>query len=101
MYRLKLRELLMPRVVSQVEEGNPMAKSRSLRSWRVSPELFPCELPAQLQEQADKAVEVNDATALALHPENMMQKLINNVFRVTLSKGGMGHMDLGCMACQS
>lgn len=48
----------MPRVASQVEEGNPMARSRSLRSWRVSPELFPCDLPAELQQQADKAVEV-------------------------------------------
>ena len=51
----------MPRVVSQVEESNPMARSRSLRSWRVSPELFPCDLPAELQQQADKAVEVSNA----------------------------------------
>ena len=51
----------MPRVVSQVEESNPMARSRSLRSWRVSPELFPCDLPAELQQQADKAVEVGSA----------------------------------------
>ena len=64
--RLKLRELLMPRVVSQVEESNPMARSRSLRSWRVSPELFPCDLPAELQQQADKAVEVSSAQPLLL-----------------------------------
>lgn len=48
MARLKLREMLMPEVVSQVEEENRYQKGRDgkakVRSWAASPELFPCQL---------------------------------------------------------
>ena len=54
-YRLKLREMLMPEVVSQVEAGNPLAAQRGSngapagwKTWRVSPDLFPCELSAEV-----------------------------------------------------
>ena len=59
--RLKLRELLMPQVVSQVEGSNPnvrTAKSNGYRSWKVNPDLFPCDLSQPLQKQADAAVQV-------------------------------------------
>lgn len=59
--RLKLRELLMPEVVSQVEGSNPnvrTAKKNGYRSWKVNPDLFPCELPKELQKEADDAVQV-------------------------------------------
>ena len=61
MCRLKLRELLMPEVVSQVEGSNPnvrTAKKNGYRSWKVNPDLFPCELPKELQKEADDAVQV-------------------------------------------
>ncbi len=60
--RLKLRELLMPEVVSQVEGSNPNVrtakKNGGYRSWKVNPDLFPCELPKELQKEADEAVQV-------------------------------------------
>ena len=61
MCRLKLRELLMPEVVSRVEGSNPnvrTAKKNGYRSWKVNPDLFPCELPKELQKEADDAVQV-------------------------------------------
>ena len=52
----------MPEVVSQVEGSNPNVRSAKknggYRSWKVSPDLFPCDLPQQLQKQADDAVQV-------------------------------------------
>lgn len=61
MARLKLRELLMPEVVSQVEGSNPNVRATKgtggYRSWKVSPDLFPCDLPQALQKQADDAVQ--------------------------------------------
>uniref|UniRef100_A0A7S0R9H9 Protein translocase subunit SecA n=1 Tax=Chlamydomonas leiostraca TaxID=1034604 RepID=A0A7S0R9H9_9CHLO len=60
MARLKLREMLMPEVVSQVEEGNAFAKTRDgkphLRTWAANPDLFPCDLSAATLESAKKAV---------------------------------------------
>ncbi len=60
--RLKLRELLMPEVVSQVEGSNPNVKTAKknggYRSWKVNPDLFPCELPKEVQKEADDAVQV-------------------------------------------
>jgi hypothetical protein len=45
MARLKLRELLMPEVVSQVEGTSSKAQRvNKIRSWAVSPGLFPCQL---------------------------------------------------------
>ncbi|GFH12233.1 protein translocase subunit SecA [Haematococcus lacustris] len=62
MARLKLRELLMPQVVSQVEEENVFGKSRDgktrVRSWAANPDLFPCDISAStltLAKQAAKA----------------------------------------------
>ncbi|GAB4816599.1 hypothetical protein N2152v2_003645, partial [Parachlorella kessleri] len=60
MARLKLRELLMPRVVSQVDmdggEGvTVVRKGAKPKSWAVSPALFPCEpspTAARLCEEA-------------------------------------------------
>ncbi|KAG1669742.1 hypothetical protein FOA52_001571 [Chlamydomonas sp. UWO 241] len=48
MARLKLREMLMPLIVSQAEDEQRIMKGRDgktqLRSWAANPELFPCEL---------------------------------------------------------
>ncbi len=52
----------MPEIVSQVEGSNPNVRTAKnnggYRSWKVSPDLFPCELPQELQKQADEAVQV-------------------------------------------
>ncbi len=52
----------MPEVVSQVEGSNPNVrtakKNGGYRSWKVNPDLFPCELPKELQKEADEAVQV-------------------------------------------
>ena len=44
--RLKLREMLMPQVVDQTGDmRNALAKrGPGLKSWKVNPALFPCEL---------------------------------------------------------
>jgi len=60
MARLKLREMLMPDVVSQVEDDNAYARGRDgktkLRTWAANPDLFPCELSAETQGLAKKAI---------------------------------------------
>ncbi|GAX74750.1 hypothetical protein CEUSTIGMA_g2197.t1 [Chlamydomonas eustigma] len=62
MARLKLRELLMPEVVSQVDDENRYQKKRDgkaskLRSWAANPELFPCQLSDATLALANKAVQ--------------------------------------------
>lgn len=61
MARLKLREMLMPRVVSTIESEEAALKrggrARPVKSWAVSPDLYPCELSIEAQEMAKKAVE--------------------------------------------
>ena len=45
MARLRLREALLPSVVSLVnDDSNPYAKSAQARGWKVAPDLYPCEL---------------------------------------------------------
>ncbi|KAG1679248.1 hypothetical protein FOA52_009277 [Chlamydomonas sp. UWO 241] len=60
MARLKLREMLLPLVVSQAEDETQILKGRDgkprLRSWAANPELFPCELSAETQALAASAV---------------------------------------------
>ena len=58
MARLKLRELLMPAVVSQVDagEGEKAAKARKVKTWSVSPKLYPCELTPEAGGLAAAAV---------------------------------------------
>ena len=55
----------MPEVVSQVEGSNPNVrtakKNGGYKSWKVNPDLFPCELPKELQKEADEAVQVRGA----------------------------------------
>lgn len=58
----------MPQVVSQVEGSNPnvrAASSNGYRSWKVNPDLFPCDLSQPLQKQADDAVQVGNTLAVA------------------------------------
>jgi hypothetical protein len=53
MARLKLRELLMPSVVSQVdmEAGSGKAQRvNKIKTWAVSAGLFPCDLSAEAQQ---------------------------------------------------
>ena len=59
----------MPQVVSQVEGSNPnvrAASSNGYRSWKVNPDLFPCDLSQSLQKQADDAVQVGTWSILLL-----------------------------------
>lgn len=60
MARLKLRELLMPKVVSLVEseEDGKARRARPLtsKSWAVNPALFPCDLSAEADKLAQDAV---------------------------------------------
>lgn len=57
MARLKLREFLMPKVVSLVNEDGSDARPLARRSWTASPELFPTELPDGIESMAKEAVE--------------------------------------------
>eukprot|EP00803_Ostreobium_quekettii_P009152 evm.model.scf_753.3 EVM.evm.TU.scf_753.3 scf_753:30682-44472(-) len=61
MARLKLRELLMPEVVSRVEDssnGDPRTRNYlKMESWKVSPKLFPCDLSEETEALAKAAVE--------------------------------------------
>ncbi|GMH40256.1 hypothetical protein BSKO_08160 [Bryopsis sp. KO-2023] len=59
MARLKLREMLMPKVVSLVDDDSvtPAAMmALKQRSWQVAPDLFPCELPEAIETLAKEAV---------------------------------------------
>ena len=57
MARLKLREFLMPRIVSLVDEEGSDARLRQKPTWKASPELFPVELPEDIQKKVIKAVD--------------------------------------------
>ncbi|KAL6782036.1 SECA1 [Auxenochlorella protothecoides x Auxenochlorella symbiontica] len=60
MARLKLREVLMPQVVSQVDLAGtaPSARSKAkVKSWAVSPELYPTKLKPETLALIEKAVE--------------------------------------------
>ncbi|GIL47249.1 hypothetical protein Vafri_4093 [Volvox africanus] len=62
MARLKLREMLMPEVVSIVEDANnPFRVGKDgkprVRSWAANPSLFPCALSEGTQSLARAAVE--------------------------------------------
>uniref|UniRef100_A0A7I4C591 chloroplast protein-transporting ATPase n=1 Tax=Physcomitrium patens TaxID=3218 RepID=A0A7I4C591_PHYPA len=60
MARLKLREMLMPRVVRLSDEEIPFQKTKKLptkKTWKVNPSLFPCELSNDCATLAEEAVE--------------------------------------------
>ncbi|KAL2631916.1 hypothetical protein R1flu_016602 [Riccia fluitans] len=60
MAKLKLRELLMPRVVRLSDEEIPFQKNQKLpprKTWKVSASLFPCELSESTMSIAEKAVD--------------------------------------------
>jgi hypothetical protein len=62
MARLKLRELLMPAVVSQTDEtDDAYAKSRAgkakVRSFAADPSIFPCEVCVELERWVDRGFE--------------------------------------------
>ena len=78
MARLKLREMLMPRVVNLLESQESAAakKARSIipktaQSWAVNPALFPCELSAEGQKMAKNAVDA----AVAAWGERQLDEL--------------------------
>ncbi|CAL8466787.1 g6323 [Coccomyxa elongata] len=66
MARLKLREALMPEVVSQVDalerakssngSSSNGARSPRLKTWAASPKLFPCEVTAEGKRLMEEAV---------------------------------------------
>jgi preprotein translocase subunit SecA len=59
MARLKLRESLLPQVVSQVEGANPVSGSRNagrIKDWKVSPDLFPVEASDDAKQLISSAV---------------------------------------------
>ncbi|CAK8572654.1 unnamed protein product [Lathyrus sativus] len=60
MARLKLREILMPRVVKLVAEGDfvSVKKPPPSKTWKVNEKLFPCQLSNQNTELAEKAVQL-------------------------------------------
>ncbi|CAM6100598.1 unnamed protein product [Calypogeia fissa] len=60
MAKLKLREILMPRVVRLSDDEIPFQKNQKLppkKSWKVSASLFPCELSEDTISLATSAVE--------------------------------------------
>ena len=58
MARLKLREMLMPKVVNLVDEqdGPRRLKPLTVNSWNVSPKIFPCDLSEDAIACANDAV---------------------------------------------
>ncbi|XP_057963745.1 protein translocase subunit SecA, chloroplastic isoform X2 [Malania oleifera] len=59
MARLKLREMLMPRVVLPVEGGFVSVKKLPPRkTWKVNERLFPCKLSDKNSQLAEEAVEL-------------------------------------------
>ncbi|KAJ4968921.1 hypothetical protein NE237_015622 [Protea cynaroides] len=58
MARLKLREMLMPRVVKPTEEGFVSVKKLPPKNtWKVNEKLFPCKLSKEKTASAEEAVE--------------------------------------------
>ncbi|KHN00241.1 Protein translocase subunit SecA, chloroplastic [Glycine soja] len=59
MARLKLREILMPRVVKPSEEGFvSIKKPPPSKTWKVNEKLFPCQLSNKNVDMAEKAVQL-------------------------------------------
>ncbi|XP_043708276.1 protein translocase subunit SecA, chloroplastic isoform X2 [Telopea speciosissima] len=59
MARLKLREMLMPRVVMPTEGGFvSVKKPPPKKTWKVNEKLFPCKLSKEKTALADEAVEL-------------------------------------------
>ncbi|KAJ1397980.1 SecA, preprotein cross-linking domain [Sesbania bispinosa] len=59
MARLKLREILMPRVVKPAEgDFVSLKKPPPIKTWKVNEKLFPCQLSNKNAELADKAVQL-------------------------------------------
>ena len=76
MARLKLREMLMPKVVSLVESEEAGVKARRARpltakSWSVNPALFPCEMSPEAEKLATDAVK----GAVAAWGERQLEEL--------------------------
>ncbi|KAI3428100.1 hypothetical protein D9Q98_006483 [Chlorella vulgaris] len=74
MARLKLRELLMPSVVSQVDVQGGSGKAQrvnKIKTWAVSAGLFPCDLSAGAQQLCSDAV----AAAVAGWGERQLDEL--------------------------
>ncbi|PKA48894.1 Protein translocase subunit SECA1, chloroplastic [Apostasia shenzhenica] len=57
MARLKLREMLMPRIVKPVEGFVSVKKQSPRKTWKVKESLFPCELSPETVSLAKDAVE--------------------------------------------
>ena len=59
MARLKLREMLMPKIVNLVDEEDGPRRLRPLtvNSWNVSPKLYPCSVSDEGMKLANEAVE--------------------------------------------
>ncbi|KAK7269548.1 hypothetical protein RIF29_22279 [Crotalaria pallida] len=58
MARLKLREILMPRVVKPAEGFVSVKKPPPAKIWKVNEKLFPCQLSKENTELAEKAVQL-------------------------------------------
>ncbi|XP_068493430.1 protein translocase subunit SecA, chloroplastic [Phaseolus vulgaris] len=63
MARLKLREILMPRVVKPAEEGFvSIKKPPPYKTWKVNEKLFPCQLSNKNVNLTEKAVQLTVET---------------------------------------
>ncbi|GMH28032.1 hypothetical protein Nepgr_029875 [Nepenthes gracilis] len=59
MARLKLREMLMPRVVRPGDGGFiSVKKPPPMKTWKVKESLFPCKLSLEIINLADEAVQL-------------------------------------------
>ncbi|XP_050236369.1 protein translocase subunit SecA, chloroplastic [Mercurialis annua] len=59
MARLKLREMLMPRIVKPAEGiFVSVKKSPSMKTWKVNEKLFPCNLSNEMTKLAEEAVQL-------------------------------------------
>lgn len=74
MAKLRLRESLMPRVVSAVDdEANKQVvrRTRGLKSWAVDPKLYPCEL----SDKASKLIREATEAAVGAWGERQLSEL--------------------------
>ena len=74
MARLKLREMLMPKIVNLLDSENStsrIARPRTPSSWKVNPKLFPCDISEEGMRLAKEAVD----TAVSTWGERQLEEL--------------------------
>lgn len=80
-FRLQLRSMLLPEVVNQVEalEKSPNKKKPQLKTWSVSPDMFPTQLSPDTLSQAKEV----KSFSLSSHSFSLSLSSQNSCFKET------------------